>query len=590
MILPDSHQKGYFFDLDGKGMRGIIFPDAVTAELSPDGRKLAYVTGEFDYEGNVSEGGVMLHIQDIWTGTTKVIVNLVPDDLKANREKLLAELSPLFPRDDYNPGLDLMNAYMLLEAGMKNLSWSPDGRYLAFVAVGDKASSDIFIYDVNLGRVRPLVKDIYDSLRVEWSPDGKWILYWDAVPTYVGWPTSLRTIRVDGSSNKNLSDFTSFPNQNFRWISDTEFVQYKIMCFDACNGGDEISLVNVVNGSRTKVWNTRFLDAAIDPTNRTILIVNDDPCNGEDCDDSRTGMFLGPLTGNIAKISDQITDQVFYRGGESHSFVGASTTGEIGINRKGILEDIHLQTRDDARDNKISLSPDSHWFILYDRYGYVLFDESDQVKSSSQNTPVYAVAWPPDSLGLYILSDPAVYYLSFNDPTPRQMFDCKGDMCGYSSIMEWIPGGHLPSKPWLSILPTSKNSPAEGKSFWSLTKFQELEAPGTNTDSVEIPAISSWRWEFSWCALSESGLQDILDPMDLHFAVDGTDIGTGIFRIYDHSSGGWYCRTWAAMLSGWQAGDQADLEIQYSLSEAVNDGKADFPAGEYRQILHVTVK
>ncbi|MFN2298739.1 MAG: hypothetical protein ACK2UB_07815, partial [Anaerolineales bacterium] len=107
--------------------------------------------------------------------------------------------------------------------------------------------------------------------------------------------------------------------------------------------------------------------------------------------------------------------------------------------------------------------------------------------------------------------------------------------------------------------------------------------------TVTLPAYSEWRWDFSWCAKTESGLADILEPFEIAFSIGGEEIGEDIFRIYDTAKGGSYCRTWATLLSGWQPGDETYLEIHYTLSEAINDGTREYPAGEYSQVIHVMV-
>ncbi len=53
---------------------------------------------------------------------------------------------------------------------------------------------------------------------------------------------------------------------------------------------------------------------------------------------------------------------------------------------------------------------------------------------------------------------------------------------------------------------------------------------------------------------------------------------------------GRFSRAWATMLSGWRSGDKAELEIRYTLRDAVRDGNVEYPAGEYRQIISVAVE
>jgi hypothetical protein len=106
---------------------------------------------------------------------------------------------------------------------------------------------------------------------------------------------------------------------------------------------------------------------------------------------------------------------------------------------------------------------------------------------------------------------------------------------------------------------------------------------------VSIPAHTEWRWNFSWCATTEDGLAQALSPLEVEFLIGGEKVGEDAFRMYNHAEGSWQCRTWAMLMAGWQAGDTTDLEIHYTLKEPVNDGKTAYPAGEYRQIIHLSV-
>jgi hypothetical protein len=56
------------------------------------------------------------------------------------------------------------------------VAWSPDGRQLAFS--GQKGGlSDLYLYDLATGSIRPLTNDRYADLQPAWSPDGKSIAF-----------------------------------------------------------------------------------------------------------------------------------------------------------------------------------------------------------------------------------------------------------------------------------------------------------------------------------------------------------------------------------------------------------------------------
>ncbi len=55
------------------------------------------------------------------------------------------------------------------------LRWSPDSRWLAYVAQADNLFRRIMLYSVADGSVTPVTSDRYDSFSPAWSPDGKWL-------------------------------------------------------------------------------------------------------------------------------------------------------------------------------------------------------------------------------------------------------------------------------------------------------------------------------------------------------------------------------------------------------------------------------
>lgn len=59
----------------------------------------------------------------------------------------------------------------------RDLRWSPDGQWLAYVQPGTNALSRIWIYGVEERRARPVTTDRYDSYSPAWSPDGGWLYF-----------------------------------------------------------------------------------------------------------------------------------------------------------------------------------------------------------------------------------------------------------------------------------------------------------------------------------------------------------------------------------------------------------------------------
>jgi hypothetical protein len=127
-------------------------------------------------------------------------------------------------------------------------------------------------------------------------------------------------------------------------------------------------------------------------------------------------------------------------------------------------------------------------------------------------------------------------------------------------------------------------------SLWTLTNFKELAEPGVNSYSIEVTQASEWLWDCYFCTKNEN-FQGFMDSLNVEFLINDAPLEEGSLRIFDKPGiKGWLCRNWSTILSGWPAGRSVFLEINFTHSKQVSDGRADFPAGEYSQLLVVVVK
>jgi hypothetical protein len=81
-----------------------------------------------------------------------------------------------------------------------------------------------------------------------------------------------------------------------------------------------------------------------------------------------------------------------------------------------------------------------------------------------------------------------------------------------------------------------------------------------------------------------------MDSLKGEILIKNAPLEESSLRIFDKPGiQGWLCRNWSTMLSGWPAGRSVFLEIHFSHSRQVSDGRVDFPAGEYTQLLVAVV-
>jgi dipeptidyl aminopeptidase/acylaminoacyl peptidase len=107
-----------------------------------------------------------------------------------------------------------------------DVSWSPDGRRLAFTRETGPLTADVFVADANGSHLRNLTRGSAEfSWSPDWSPDGAGIVFVASDPDI----EQLITIRPDGSARHSLSGTAADPNAQVsrpRWTPDGSLIGY----------------------------------------------------------------------------------------------------------------------------------------------------------------------------------------------------------------------------------------------------------------------------------------------------------------------------------------------------------------------------
>jgi tricorn protease len=61
--------------------------------------------------------------------------------------------------------------------GIREISWSPDSRWLTFVQVATNSFAQIYLYGIEDGSLTPLTSDRFNSRSMVWGADGGWIYF-----------------------------------------------------------------------------------------------------------------------------------------------------------------------------------------------------------------------------------------------------------------------------------------------------------------------------------------------------------------------------------------------------------------------------
>jgi len=197
-----------------RSINSVGFVDA--ADISPTG-EWAVIRHLPRYAGVDSYADAQLSLINVWTGEVRTL--------------------PLF-NADFPAGVEEekeQEAVDAIEAARPQ--WSPDGRYLAYAAVLDGPSSDLYVYDVVSDESTRLSFGSNQLFLIPgWSPDGEWIVHeeWLDVYTEDGFYDQRETIRawaasLDGELVELFDPFDPVTGGNHAypgWIGAHDLVVY----------------------------------------------------------------------------------------------------------------------------------------------------------------------------------------------------------------------------------------------------------------------------------------------------------------------------------------------------------------------------
>jgi hypothetical protein len=166
------------------------------------------------------------------------------------------------------------------EMGTQEPQWSPNGRYLAFAAVLDADSSDLFVYDAQDGSLRRLTSGPDWVGPIEWSSDGTQIIMQELLndgefffaPSTKP-PSSVWSVSVSSNEIKLLySTNGAYARQNIlRWLDDERFVAYEGFLVNAENARN-LRFVDMNAGTDRILFDGAFVVARFDPIHETFAL------------------------------------------------------------------------------------------------------------------------------------------------------------------------------------------------------------------------------------------------------------------------------------------------------------------------------
>lgn len=341
-----------------------------------------------------------------------------------------------------------------LDVILENAVWSPDGRYLAFIADPSGTSFDLFTYDTDFKILRRLTNDDADVISISWSTDGTKLFYINGsqlnrVGTYAMY--TLNVTSPENGPNQGIQTFYSGDQKiTIEWMDHGEGLIYSRARDHSCVEGNgsppepvEISYLNFSSGEKSVIRTGLNLAVkAVDPVNRAMLI-------GADSGDGQIIYsiidFKGKIIASPAGISCRMA---WYLGDQENNFICMSTDYKriVGLSFGGKVNEIDTLSDRMLNSRASPVSSDKKWFVISSSPGIYLYKNSGELFlkwshaiGTVQDFREALFLWAPDGKGLYFAIDGRqLYYWSFSDPNPKLIFDGQPQIGYFFRYLIWV--------------------------------------------------------------------------------------------------------------------------------------------------------
>jgi hypothetical protein len=375
--------------------------------LAPAGGWMAFTSGDNpmapDRKGS---GPLTLNLLNVVDGTIKPITPLFSVEM----EQAITAATTTGDRTD------AIEAGIAILQNSDTLKWSPDGRYLAFIAAIDGPSSDVYSYDRETGQINRLTDGPNQAARLFWSPDSQWIVHEEveSFGTGAGWNVkAVWAAAPDGNNTRKLYDTTSSGDEVFvDWIAPDQFLVYSWTPV----GWRNVRIVDLNTGEAQSIGpKFEVQTLAYDPKTQTQLYYVDDftaQQNG-----SSGGLYLA--TAGQAKLiaSGDWYDTRWLP--HVQLFFAKGRDGVISVTPDGVVKKY-------ADEEALPIdAPDGAWLLAWGDGNYTspiglrLYTPDGELKRTITSDSVMFATWSPDSAGVFYQSNGQLYFVAIPNGEPQ---------------------------------------------------------------------------------------------------------------------------------------------------------------------------
>ena len=118
---------------------------------------------------------------------------------------------------------------------------------------------------------------------------------------------------------------------------------------------------------------------------------------------------------------------------------------------------------------------------------------------------------------------------------------------------------------------------------------EDFAGPSTLTFTPVVTNEKQVYFSYGWCTVDEVTLQQNFEHITVRLYLNDDELGSNVVHNLSFgSSDGLVCLDFGVLLSKWEPGEY-ELKAVATFDEKINDGLADYDAGDYIFIYNVTV-
>ena len=118
---------------------------------------------------------------------------------------------------------------------------------------------------------------------------------------------------------------------------------------------------------------------------------------------------------------------------------------------------------------------------------------------------------------------------------------------------------------------------------------QDFAKPGTLTFTVNITDDKPTYFSYGWCAVDDATLQNNIQHIEVSLYFNEKKLGSDVVHTLSFTSANnLHCADFGVLMSDWPSGEY-HLKAVATFNDKINDGMADYAAGDYVFEYNVTV-